>query len=92
MDRILKANGEILEISPKNGKDYSLEELRDIVDGYIEIVFDKTRESIMVVNEEGKLYNLPFNTNATRWMNDNTYHIDDYVVGDALVCDRNHVK
>ena len=37
-DIIYKANGEVIETSPKNGTNYSLEELKEIVGGYIEII------------------------------------------------------
>ena len=36
MSKIYKSNGEIVDIEPKNGKDFQLKELNDIVGGYIE--------------------------------------------------------
>ena len=52
MGLIVKTTGEKHKVSPKNGKDYKLKELQDIVDGYIEIVYLQNNK-IMVVNEEG---------------------------------------
>ena len=45
MEKIYKANGEVLDIEPKNGRDFQLKELQTIVGGLI---------------KEGKLENLPF--------------------------------
>lgn len=44
----------------------------------------------MVVNEEGKLNGLPMNDKATdllRLCKDTT----DFIVGDVLVCDKDHI-
>lgn len=87
--KIYKADGTITETAPSNGTDFQLEELQKIVGGYIEIVglFDN---EIMVINEEGKLSDLPINENATELYNevDGFY---DYIVGDVLVCDSSMV-
>jgi hypothetical protein len=92
LDRIIKANGEVIETSPKNGTDYSLEELHDVVNGYIEIVSSKDDREVMVVNEEGKLEGLPLNPKATYWHETHTNLPFDYIVGDVLICDKKHIK
>ena len=38
MVRLLRANGMVEEISPKNGNKFELKELQDYVGGYIELV------------------------------------------------------
>ena len=89
-DIIYKANGEVIETSPKNGNYYTLDELKEIVGGYIEIIY-LTNNKIMVINDEGKLINLPHNENATtlyRICLDTT----DFIVGDALVCNTNRIR
>lgn len=55
MATIIKTNGERIEVSPKDEtKGFTLEELTDIVDGYIEII--RLNDSqIMVINDE-KIY------------------------------------
>ena len=85
MATIIRTNGKKEDVRPKNGTDFTIEELREIVGGYIEIV-RLPDNRIMVVNEEGKLYNLPKNVQAT--------HIYGYevIVGDVLVCDASQVK
>lgn len=90
MAKIYKTNGEVLDIEPKNGKDFSLKELQAVVNGYIEIAEMKGGE-IMVINEEGKLERLPFNEKATELYQKKVY-AGDYIVGDVLVCNKNQVK
>lgn len=87
--KIYKADGTVLEVMPANGTDFQLDELQKIVGGYIEIVGLLGNE-IMVVNEEGKLADLPINEKATELYNevDGFY---DYIAGDVLVCDSNMV-
>lgn len=87
--KIYKADGSIIDVKPNNGTDFSLEELQDIVGGYIEIVGLIDNE-IMVINEEGKLIDLPFNETATQ-MYQEVDGFYDYIAGDVLVCDSNMV-
>jgi hypothetical protein len=90
MAKIYKTNGEIVDIEPKNGKDFQLKELNDIVGGYIELV-TLTNDEFMVVNEEGKIMGLPVNANATE-----IYHREvgrwDYIVGDCLICKTSQIR
>ena len=81
----LKANGEKAEVTPKNGTDFTLDELQSFVGGYIEIIW-LTPDEIMVVNEEGRLLDLPENDIAS-----NLYEVD-VIVGDVLVCDSAQVQ
>ena len=64
MARLYKTNGEVIEVSPKNNRDFTLEELQNFVEGNIEII-NLTTEKILIVNEEGKINKLPFNELAT---------------------------
>ena len=81
--KILKTTGEVLEVEPKNKTDFSLEELQEIVGGYIEIVQLGDRK-VMVVNEEGVYMKLPINTKATNLYN-------SVIVGDVLICKSNQI-
>jgi hypothetical protein len=81
--KILKTTGEVLEVEPKNKTDFSLEELQEIVGGYIEIVQLGDRK-VMVVNEDGVFFNLPINTKATNLYN-------SVIVGDVLICKSNQI-
>lgn len=89
MGQILKTDGTTVKVSPKNGKDYTLEEMQEIVGGYIEIVPCVDSTKILVINEEGKLENLPINVEATRIAD---ISIWDCIVGDALLCESDEVK
>ena len=85
MAQIIKADGTKIDVTPKNGTDFQLSELQEVVGGYIEIV-ETIDKQIMVVNEEGKLIGLPFNEEATRLVR------YDVIVGDVLVCASSQVK
>jgi hypothetical protein len=87
--KIYKADGSIIDVKPNNGTDFSLEELQEIVGGFIEVVSLMDNE-IMVINEEGKLIDLPFNETATQ-MYQEVDGFYDYIAGDVLVCDSNMV-
>lgn len=91
MARIYKAHGEMINIEPKNGTDFSLEEMQAIVSGYIEIVYLQN-EKIMVLNEEGKLKGLAINHEATRIFRKSYPYTNDVIVGDVLVCNETEVK
>ena len=86
MATIYKTSGDIIDVEPKNGKDFKLAELQAIVGGYIEIVYLDSKH-IMVVNEEGKIDGLDINVNAT-----NLVDGYDIIVGDVLVCESKQVK
>ena len=88
-DIIYKTNGEVIETSPKNGTNYTFKELKEIVGGYIEIIH-LTNNKIMVINDEGKLINLPHNENATI-LYKLSLNTDNFIVGDALVCDKSKI-
>lgn len=77
------------EVQPKNGKDFSLEELQGFVEGYIEIV--KLRNGYMVVNDEGKLLGLPMNVPATS-IYQHDRGLADIICGNVLVCDFSQIK
>lgn len=98
MAKIYKTTGEVIEVSPKNGKTFKLEELQAIVehkvDGvschYIEII--NLRDGrLMVLNEEGKLIGAPMNNKATEIFMA-AFGAFDVVVGNVLVCNENEVE
>lgn len=84
MAAFIKTNGEITNVTPKNGTDYKYEELKEFVGGYIEIV-PINDHKIMVINEEGKLNNLPVNHIAS------LLYKYDTICGNVLVCDDSEV-
>lgn len=86
----IKSSGEKIEVEPKNGTDFKLEELKGFVGGFIEIIRLRNGK-LMVVNEEGKLNRLPINDNATLIWEEN-YGCTDVIVGDVLVCKESEIK
>ena len=95
---IIKPNGETTPVVPKERhglqpEDFSLEELQEIVGGYIQVVripIDaEGTEWIMVLNEEGKLKGLPFNEEATKLYQHGEV---DPIVGTVLVCPSRMLK
>jgi hypothetical protein len=88
-----KASGEDLDMGlkayPPAGAHYTLGELQAAVGGLIEMVTMGPR-LVMVINEEGKVHNLPINELATKmaWAV-KAIAKDDCIMGDALLCDAN---
>ncbi len=78
-------NGDFQETQPKNGTTFELEEIQEIVGGYIEIIRLKDGR-IIVVNEEGLNLNLPVNIEATNILR-RDHSTTQYIVGTAIVCD-----
>lgn len=64
MANIITQNGVFSYVTPKNNRDFSLKELQEVVEGFIEIV-RREDNHIMVVNEEGLLLNLQYNERAS---------------------------
>ena len=87
MAKWIKTSGEMIEVYPKNdGEVFSLEELKGFVGGYIEFV-SLNDHQVLVVNEDGKLMNLPYNHIATEVYNIAFQPNRDVIVGDALLCE-----
>ena len=88
---LIPVEGEEQELTPKDGKYFSLEEMQKIVGGYIEIV-GLGEGLVLVCNEEGKIdgKSLP-NARATKvWQKH--YGATDVIYGDVLVCDYSFIE
>lgn len=90
MDKLIMADGRIRTVVPKNGTDYTLAELQHFVDGYIQVL-RLNRRKVLVINEEGKMRGLPVNQTATTYYRLHTSS-NDFIVGNALLCIKEHVK
>jgi hypothetical protein len=87
--KLIQPDGQVIPVEPKNGTDFQIEELNEMVGGYIEIVRPPSQQgAIMVINEEGKLKGLPFNLLATMTAN----LAGDHIVGNAVLCGPDQVK
>lgn len=87
---LIKTDGEVIPVSPKNQVDFSLEELQSFVGGLIELIYLGDGR-IMVVNEEGKINDLDLNKNASILYLQTTNQIE-IIVGDVLVTPRNFIN
>lgn len=78
----LKVGAEPIKVQPKNGRDFSLEELKEFIGGgYVEAVWlhGEYEGFVLFVDEEGILKNLPCNDIASD-LN------DTFIAGDCLLC------
>ena len=92
--RLLKASGEVMEIEPKNGTDFKLDELHKHLQCSLVEVINLNQDDIMVVDEEGKwASNNVINVNATMLAQENQAITSwDYIAGDAIVCNRKMIR
>lgn len=95
--KIIYPNNTFVETNPKNSKFFTLEELQKIVGGYIEIIRPPSKNgAILVINEEGKLNNLPVNKLASEMWQENcskgSERALDYVVGNVLLCHESQLE
>ena len=87
MATLIRSNGEETNVTPQNKTDFQLTELQKIVGGFIEIV--KTKDGrTMVINEEGKINDLPINQKASLLYQYNEF---DFIAGDVLICNENEI-
>lgn len=90
MRKIIKSTGETIEVSPKSQKGFTLKELQELVQGSIEVIPLGTK-SLMVINEDGKILELPYNEKATQIYR-TYYTTNDFIVGDVLICNSKDVN
>lgn len=83
-------NGDFQETQPNNGSTFELEELQEVVGGYIEIV-RLNDGRVIIVNEDGLSLNLPVNIEATNILR-RDHSTTQYIVGTAIVCDADMVE
>lgn len=86
MGTLLKTNGEVHEVTPANGKEFTLTELQTFVGGYIEMVPTISGRP-MFVNSDGKRLALPANQQATTLAK-----VYDIILGDVIICDPDEVS
>lgn len=82
--RLIKEDGRLTEIEPKNGTDFKLKELQDYIGGLIEIVY-LPNEFILIVDEEGLLKERQYNMAAS-------FVAGQTIVGTAILCKASQVK
>lgn len=89
MAELIKTNGDVIEITPENGKIFTLEEAQKYVDGYyVELVKLKHHE-MLICNEEAICYNLPYNHIASGLLADSYGDDCQALYGDIIHCKSN---
>lgn len=89
---LIAIDGVKTPVAPKNGRDFTLVELRGFIRGYLQIV-RLSSDRIMVIDEEGHCKGLPLNPAATALAHlSRAIRSDDFISGPALLCDTRHVK
>jgi len=92
--KVYKTDGTIAEVTPANGTDFTLDELRIFINGsndpnnMVELLH--LPEHYLICDEEGKLKHLPVNETATEIFQSAGYA--DVIVGTVLICDKSMVK
>jgi hypothetical protein len=81
---LYRADGTQELVAPKNRKTFSMKELQNFVGGSAKAFFLEDL-TVMVVNAEGKLDELPLNVRATEIRKASGY-LGDSIAGNALVC------
>lgn len=91
--RIIKVTGEEIEVFPKNGKDFSLEELRSATGAeFVELVPMRNKNQYLVCDEDGYMKRLPTNESATVYCALDVLIGPRGVLGDVLVCGLNQIE
>ena len=81
---VVKADGTAQLVPCDASKTLPLDKLHELVGGYVEVVrASRIAPLVMIINEEGKLLNLPLNKNATAWQS--AIHGCQQIVGDVVV-------
>tara|TARA_Y100000361_G_C10924262_1_gene220524 strand:- start:87 stop:359 length:273 start_codon:yes stop_codon:yes gene_type:complete len=68
----------------KEDEKLTLEQLQKLVGGYIQII-PLANKKQMIINEEGKLMDLPYNQTATDLMKETYEGTTDWIAGDAII-------
>ena len=92
--KLLKASGEVVEIEPKNGTDFKLDELYKHLQCSLVEVMNLNQDDIMVVDEEGNwASNNVIDVNATVLAQENQAITSwDYIAGNAIVCNGKMIR
>lgn len=85
---VIKTDGTIVEVKPKNGRDFQLKEMYELIGcDCIELVYPNPTQ-VMVVDEEGWLRDNPIvNKKASA-----IYGVPEAIVGNVLVCKKRMIK
>ena len=88
MAKIIKTNGEEVTVTPENGKELSLQQLQDAVEGYIELVPIMNPAhygTMMFCNEDGIRLSKGYNPVASDIAGQS-------IMGNVIICEQGEVS
>ena len=88
--KIIYTDKEAEDYTPKNGRTFELEEMQEIVGGYVEPIRLNDGRMI-IVDEDGKSKDKAVNIPATNILR-RDHFTTDYIVGTAIVCDADMIE
>ena len=88
--KIVYPDKDSVDYTPKNGTTFELEEMQEIIGGYVEPIRLNDGRMI-IVDEDGKSKNKAVNIPATNILRRDHY-TTDYIVGTAIVCDADMIE
>ncbi|MBF8962325.1 DUF3846 domain-containing protein [Pontibacter sp. FD36] len=91
LDTLIPVAGEIKDIKPSNGKRYTLEEMQEMVGGYIDIIPSATGEFSYVVNDNGR-YCKEFNPTATMHFTLRSGYRENPLFGNIAIISKNYLR
>ena len=83
---LITPRGEKQEAIPRDGVAFSVTELQDLVQGYIDVV--EIGESLIVFDVDGAYNNKLYNKTATELIRSSDSEWNGFVAGNAVVCSR----
>lgn len=87
---LIKSDGSKTIIEPEENNSFTCSELQNYVEGYIQLI-PLNDNLIVVINEEGKLLNLPYNEVATDLCREILFN-NDYIVGNVVIINSCQIK
>ena len=84
MARFIKTDGTVQEAHPTNGVEFSLDEMRNFVGGYLEAI-KLTSQEVLYCNEDFVGLQLPINSVATEVLHQHRPDIPYPLCGDVLI-------
>ena len=86
MSYLITPRGEKQAALPKDRVAFSVTELQDMVQGYIEV--KEIRDGLLVYDVDGVLNDKLYNKTATELLRDYDESFEGFVAGNAVVCER----
>ena len=82
--RLTDQGWRVEDVQPQNGTDFKLQELRDFVDGFIEVV-ELSPTEFLIANEESAIRDFEYNPIASSLAN-------EPIFGNVLICLKSQVQ